>query len=83
MTKIEYMIDKSGNLVINASWDGNSYGAVVIPRCIVNGRVYLSDTSINTDGLDNPSEMKDEIINYITTHRGKYNEEPIIVEKQG
>lgn len=73
------MIDKDGNVVINVTWDNNTYGAVLKPR-IIGGVPYIKSSSIITTGLDNPQEVKEKIISVISTQRGKYNETPLVVE---
>lgn len=73
------MIDKDGNVVINVTWDNNTYGAVLKPR-IIGGVAYIKSSSIDTNGLDAPKEFKDKIISVITTQKGKYNETPLVVE---
>lgn len=79
MNEITHMIDKDGNVVINATWDNNTYGAVLLPR--IKGEIpHIKKSSINTKGLDNPKEFKERIISDITTQKGKYNEMPLVVE---
>ena len=73
------MIDKDGNVVINATLDNNTYGAVLRPR-LIGGVPYIKSSSIITNGLDTPHDLKEKIISVITTQRGKYNEIPLIVE---
>lgn len=80
MEYIAHMIDKDGNVVIDAIWNNNTYGAVIAPH-VIGGISFIPNSSINTKGLDNPEEMKEKIISYITTHRGKNNEAPIVVEE--
>lgn len=82
MNKITHMIDKDGNVVIDALWDGNTYGAVLNPSRTIGGITYIKKSSIDTFGLDNPEEKKDEIVKSITTQRGKYNEAPLVVEER-
>lgn len=77
--RITHHIDPDGNIVIDALLDNNTYGAVINPR-IINGRAYIRRDSIDTQGLDNPQKMKEIILSSITTQRGLYNEDPIIVE---
>ncbi len=80
MMEISHYIDKDGNIVINASWDGNSFGAVLIPSRIIGGVSYIKRSCINTIGLDNPKVKKEDVISAITSQRGKYNETPLVVE---
>ena len=80
MNEISHMINKDGNVVIEAFWDGNSYGAVLIPSHIIGGFAYIKKSWIDTFGLDDSKVKKEEIIDAITTQRGKYNENPLIVE---
>lgn len=79
MMEISHYIDKDGNVVIDASWNYISYGAVLTPK-IIDGRAYLKKSEINTDGTDYPQELKDTIVSFIKTNRGKNKEMPIIVE---
>ena len=46
MMEISHYIDKDGNVVINASWDGNSFGAVLIPSRIIGGVSYIKRSCI-------------------------------------
>lgn len=80
MKDIIHMIDKDGNVVIEAIWDGNSYCAVLIPSHVIGGISYIKRSCINTNGLDDSDIKKEEIILAITTQRGKHNEAPIVVE---
>lgn len=80
MDYIAHMKDNEGNVVIDAVWNNNTYGAVIVPN-VIGGISYIPKSSINTEGLENFEEMKERIISYITTHRGKNNEVPIIVEE--
>ena len=75
------MIDRDGNVVIEAIWDNNTFGAVITPR-LVGGKSYIPKSSICTSGLDNSEELKEKIISFITNHRGKNNEAPIVVEEK-
>lgn len=77
--EISHYIDKDGNVVINASWNSITYGAVLIPK-IIDGKAYIKKNEINTDGIDYSKELKDAIVSFITTNRGKNKEMPIIVE---
>ena len=79
MNAINHMIDKDGNVVIDATWDNNTYGAVLNPR-LIGGVPHIKSSSIITNGLDTPKELKEKIISVITTQRGKYNETPLVVE---
>ena len=79
MKEIIHMIDKDGRLIINALWEGNSYGVVLIPR-FVGGIPHIKSSRIDTFGLDDPKHKKEEIITAIQTKRGKYNEVPVVVE---
>lgn len=79
MNSITHSINMDGNLIIDATWDNNTYGAVIVPR-VINGIVYIKSSSINTLGCDNPLDMKERIISFVTTQKGKKNEAPIIVE---
>lgn len=79
MKEINHMVDKDGKLIISASWDGNSYGVVLIPR-IVGGIPYIKSSCIDTFGLDDSKHKKEEIISAIQTKRGKYNEASVVVE---
>ena len=77
--EISHYIDKDGNVVIDASRNHITYGAVLTPKTI-GGRVYIKKSDINTNGVDYPKDLKDAIVSYITTNRGKNKEMPIIVE---
>ena len=79
MTEITHMMDNDGRLIISASWEGNSYGVVLIPR-FIGGIPHIKSSWIDTIGLDDPKDMKEEIITAIQTKRGKYNEAPVVVE---
>ena len=76
------MIDKEGNVVIEALWEGNSYGAVLIPSRVIGGISYIKKSCINTYGLDDSESKKEDIILAITTQKGKYNEAPLVVEDE-
>lgn len=79
MNVINHMIDKDGNVVINATWDNNTFGAVLVPN--VKGDIpHIKKSSINTKGFDNPKEFKERIISAITTQWGKHGESPLVVE---
>ena len=79
MTEITHMINRDGNVVIDASWDGNSYEVVLIPR-FVGGIPHIQSSWIDTFGLDNPKDKKEEIITAIQTKRGKNKEASVVVE---
>ncbi len=79
MNKITHMIDKDGYVVIEATWDNNTFGAVLMPK-IKGGIPYIKKSSINTEGVDNPKEFKERIISAITTQWGKHGETPLVVE---
>ena len=79
MNKITHMIDKDGKVVIDARWDNNTFGAVLVPT--VKGDIpHIKKSSINTERVDNSKEFKERIISTITTQWGKYGEAPLIVE---
>lgn len=80
LDNITHQIDKNGNVVIDASWNHISYEAVLVPK-IIDGRVYLKKSDINTDGVDWSKDIKDAIVSFITTNRGKNKEMPIIVKE--
>lgn len=44
--EISHYIDKDGNVVINASWNSITYGAVLIPK-IIDGKAYIKKNEIN------------------------------------
>ena len=48
MNKITHMIDKDGYVVIEATWDNNTFGAVLMPK-IKGGIPYIKKSSINTE----------------------------------
>ena len=52
MKEITHTINKDGNVMIEVSWDGNSYGAVLIPSRIIEGVTYIKKSWIDTFGLD-------------------------------
>lgn len=81
MNKISHFLDKDNNVVVEATIDCNTYAAVIRPR-IISGKAYIPASSIDTQGLENQEEIKEIIISYITSQRGKYNEEPIAVENK-
>lgn len=79
MNKITHMIDKDGYVVIEATWDNNTFGAVLVPT--VKGDIpHIKKSSINTKGVDKPKEFKERIISAITTQWGKHGEAPLVVE---
>ena len=79
MNKITHMIDKDDNVVIDATWDNITFGAVLVPT--VKGNIpHIKKSSINTIGVDKPKEFKERIISAITTQWGKYGESPLVVE---
>lgn len=80
MNSITHTIDKDGNVVIEATLENNTYGAVIVPR-ISGGIAHIPQSLIDTNGLSYPEEMKKRIITFITTQRGKNNEAPIIVDE--
>ncbi len=80
MNSIKHYLDINGNVVIEATVDNNTYAAVIIPR-IIAGKSYIPESSINTTGCDNAGDLKNRIISYVTTQRGKNNEQPLVVEK--
>ena len=77
--KISHFINKDGKVVIDASWNHITYGAVMTPK-IIDGKAYIKKSEINTEGVDYPNELNDAIVSFITTNRGKNKEMPIIVE---
>lgn len=79
MNETTHMIDKDGNVVINATWDNSTFGAVLVPN-EKDGIQHIKKSSICTIGLDNPEEFKERIISAITTQWGKHNEAPLVVE---
>lgn len=79
MNEITHMIDKDGNVVINATWDNKTFGAVLVPN-VKGGIPHIKKSSINTWGFDNSKEFKERIISTITTQWGKYGESPLVVE---
>lgn len=79
MNSITHTIDKDGNVVIEATWDNNTYGAVIVPR-IIDGIAHIPQSLIDTNGLSYPEEMKKKIISFVTTQRGKNKEAPIVVD---
>ena len=80
MNKITHFVNNEGNVVIEAVIGNVTYVAVIIPR-IIAGQSYIPESSIDTTGCDNPDDIKNDIISFVTTHRGKYNELPLIVER--
>lgn len=79
MNKITHMVDKDGKVVIDATWDNNTFGAVLVPN--VKGDIpHIKKSSINTKGVDNSKEFKERIISVITTQWGKNGETPLVVE---
>lgn len=73
------MIDKDGNVVIDATWNNNTFGAVLVPT--VKGDIpHIKKSSINTERVDDPIEFKERIISVITTQWGKHGEAPLVVE---
>ena len=76
---ITHMIDKDGNVVIDATFGNNTFGAVLLPN-VKGGIPHIKKSSINTEGVDNPKEFKERIISAITTQWGKYGEAPLVVE---
>lgn len=81
MNSISHFLDKDNNVVIEATIGCNTFAAVIRPR-IISGKVFIPASSIDTQGLESPEEMKEIICSCIASHRGKYNEEPIVVENK-
>ena len=73
-------MDKDGNVIIEAEINNVTYASIITPR-IISGQSYIPESFIETTGCDNPDDIKKDIISYVTTHRGKYNELPLIVER--
>lgn len=80
MNKITHMIDKEGNVVIEAMWDVNTYVAVLVPH-IIGDKYHIKKSWIDTFGLDDSKGKKENIISAITTQKGKHNEAPLVVEE--
>lgn len=81
MNSISHFLDKEDRVVIEATIGCNTFATVIRPR-IISGKAYIPASLIDTQGLENPEEMKKIIISYITSCRGKYNEEPVVVENK-
>ncbi len=79
MNKITHMINKDGNVVIEAVWDVNTYVAVLVPY-IIGDKYHIKKSWIDTFGLDDSKGMKEIIISAITTQKGIHNEAPLVVE---
>lgn len=80
MNNINHFLNTDGNVVIDARIGNVTYGAVIIPK-IIAGQSYIPESSIDTTGCDNSDAIKKEIISYVTNHRGKFNELPLVIEK--
>ena len=79
MNEISHYIDEEGKVVIDATIDNNTYRGVLVPKTI-GGKAYLKKSDINTDGFDNKKDIQDQIASYVSTHRGKYKENPLVIE---
>ena len=77
--KVTHFIDNERHLVINASGPSFSYGAVLSP-IFQDGIPHIKMEDIDTKGIDNSKVVKAVIIQAISTQRGKYGEEPVIVD---
>ena len=79
MNEISHYKDENGYVVIDATIDNNTYRGILTPR-VIDGRSYLKKSQINTDGLDNSKAIQDQIVSYLSTHRGENRENPLVIE---
>ena len=77
--KVTHYVDNEKHLVINASGPSFSYGAVLSPN-FKDGIPHIKMEDVDTIGIEDSKEVKVAIIQAITTQRGKYGEEPVIIE---
>lgn len=80
MEKITHKTDNEGNVVIEASGELLSYEAILTPT-EKNGRTHIPASAIDTRGIENPQEVRAEIIDSVQRNRGVNGEEPLIVDK--
>lgn len=78
--KVTHFVDNEKHLVINASGPSFSYGAVLSP-IFKGGIPHIKMEDIDTKGIDDNKDVKAAIILAISTQRGKYGEEPVIVDE--
>lgn len=80
MNEISHYKDEDGNVVIDATIDNNTYGGILTPQRVIDGKSYLKKSQIDTDGLDSSKDIQDQIVSYVSTHRGKNKENPLVIE---
>ena len=77
MYEITHMIDKDGDVVVNATWENHSYGAQLEPRYQVEYNTLKVVQLLQTDSTGLKNSKKN---NLISSQRSKYNEVPIVTE---
>lgn len=80
MNEISHFIDEEGKVVIDAIINNNTYRGIMIPKKIIDGRVYIKKSDINTNGFDNSKAIQDQIASFVSTHRGTHKENPLLIE---
>ena len=79
MNEISHFKDEDGNVVIDATIDNNTYRGILTPR-VIDGRSFFKKSQINTDRLDRSKDIQDKIVSYVSTHRGRNKENPLVIE---
>lgn len=64
MEQVTHKVDKEGSVVIEAIGELHSYEAVLNPKSVV-GKIHISQSSINTYGIEDSIIVKDELIDSI------------------
>ena len=80
MEKITHKTDKDGKVVIEATGELLSYEAVLVPKEEI-GRTHISQSSIDTRGIEDSQRVRNEIIESIQNNRGVNGETPLVVDK--
>ena len=73
MNEISHFKDEDGNVVIDATIDNSTYRCILTPR-VIDGRLYLKNR------LDRSKDIQDKIVSYVSTHRGRNKENPLVIE---
>ena len=81
MDKITHERDKDGRVRISAEGELYNYEAILSLEEDINGNVHLSQSSIDTDGMENSTQIKEIILETVKKERGKNGESPLIVHK--
>ena len=77
--EVTHYIDNERHLVINASGPSFSYGAILSP-IFEDGIPHIKMEDIDAKGIDDSKEVKAAILQAISTQRGKFKEESVIVD---